>query len=85
MKAIPAYMDIDFSFAIRNTGAETILTPRLPIVSHPEPFSTTDNHEQARQTKRNFYRFLEKWGNREDLLLYAEEDEKYEEENEGED
>jgi glycosyltransferase involved in cell wall biosynthesis len=81
----PAYMDIDFSFAIRNTGAETILTPRLPIVSHPEPFSTTDNHEQARQTKRNFYRFLEKWGNREDLLLYAEEDEKYEEENEGED
>lgn len=76
----PAYMDIDFSFAIRNTGAETILTPRLPIVSHPEPFSTTDDHEQARQTKRNFYRFLEKWGNREDLLLYAEEDEKYEEE-----
>jgi glycosyltransferase involved in cell wall biosynthesis len=71
----PQYMDIDFSFAIRDAGAETILTPRLPIISHPAPFSGIADSERVRLTKRNFYRFLQKWGDREDLLLYAEEDE----------
>jgi glycosyltransferase involved in cell wall biosynthesis len=71
----PQYMDIDFSFAIRDTGATTILTPRLPIISHPATFSGIADSERVRLTKRNFYRFLEKWGDREDLLLYAEEDE----------
>jgi glycosyltransferase involved in cell wall biosynthesis len=71
----PQYMDIDFSFAIRDTGAETILTPRLPIISHPAAFSGIADSERVRLTKRNFYRFLQKWGDREDLLLYREDDE----------
>jgi hypothetical protein len=29
--------------------------------------------ERTRLTKRNFYRFLEKWGDRDDLLIEAEE------------
>lgn len=71
----PQYMDIDFSFAIRDTGATSILTPRLPVISHPATFSHIADSERVRLTKRNFYRFLQKWGDREDLLLYAEEDE----------
>jgi glycosyltransferase involved in cell wall biosynthesis len=71
----PQYMDIDFSFAIRNTGATTILTPPLPIVSHPATFVGLADSERARLTKRNFYRFLQKWGDRDDLLLYSEDDE----------
>ena len=71
----PQYMDIDFSFAMRNAGAEIILTPRLPIISHPAAFSGIADSERVRLTKRNFYRFLQKWGDREDLPLYREEDE----------
>ena len=71
----PQYLDIDFSFALRETGAETVLTPRLPIISHPAAFSGIADSERVRLTKRNFYRFLQKGGDREDLLLDAEDDE----------
>jgi GT2 family glycosyltransferase len=71
----PQYMDIDFSFAMRDAGATTVLTPHLPIISHPATFSGIADSERVRLTKRNFYRFLQKWGDREDLLLYVEEDE----------
>ena len=71
----PQYMDIDFSFAIRDLGAETVLTPQLPIISHPGSAPTIADQERSRLTKRNFYRFLEKWGTRDDLLLYTENEE----------
>src|SRR5215467_13507914 len=31
----PYYMDIDFSFAVRATGARIIVTPDLPVYCHP--------------------------------------------------
>jgi GT2 family glycosyltransferase len=71
----PQYMDIDFSFAIRDAGATTVLTPHLPVISHPATFSGIADSKRVRLTKRNFYRFLQKWGDREDLLLYTKEDE----------
>lgn len=65
----PRYMDVDFNFAVRDTGAENVLTPHLPLICHPEPQdSALPDSERTRLTKRNFYRFLEKWGNRDDLL-----------------
>jgi glycosyltransferase involved in cell wall biosynthesis len=70
----PQYMDIDFCFAMRDTGAEIILTPRLPVISHPVTFSGLADSERVRLIKRNFYRFLQKWGDREDLLLDAEDE-----------
>lgn len=64
------YMDIDFSFAVRDTGARTVVTPHLPLIYHPESHdSGISDAERTRLTKRNFYRFLEKWGGRDDLLL----------------
>ena len=66
----PYYMEIDFNFAIRDSGVRAVVTPNLPIQSHPlfQDESLSDA-ERMRLTKRNFYRFLEKWGHRDDLLL----------------
>jgi GT2 family glycosyltransferase len=66
----PSYMDIDFNFAVRNSGVQALVTPNLPIISHPllQGVNLSDA-ERTRVTKRNFYRFLEKWGHRDDLLL----------------
>lgn len=68
----PFYMDIDFSFAVRNSGARAVVTPALPIVCHPAQDRKLSDAERTRLTKRNFYRFLDKWGHREDLLLKKE-------------
>jgi cysteinyl-tRNA synthetase len=70
----PWYMAIDFNFALRNCGVRAVVTPSLPIKSYP-PFhdTTLSDAERTRLKKRNFYRFLDKWGDREDLLLDNEE------------
>ena len=65
----PHYMDIDFNLAIRDTGAEAVVIPDLPVTYHAgEQHEEITDAERTRLTKRNFYRFLEKWGDREDLL-----------------
>jgi glycosyl transferase family 2 len=68
------YMAIDFNFAVRNSGVRAVVTANLPIKSYP-PFldETLSDAERTRLKKRNFYRFLDKWGDREDLLLDTEE------------
>ena len=67
-------MEIDFNFAVRASGVRALVTPNLSIKSHP-PFQdvTLSDAERTRLSKRNFYRFLEKWGRRDDLLLNNEE------------
>jgi GT2 family glycosyltransferase len=65
----PQFMDIDFSFAVRDTGKRALRSPQLPITSHPTPAGDFSDAEYTRLTRRNFYRYLDKWGNREDLLL----------------
>jgi hypothetical protein len=66
----PFYMDIDFSFAVRDSGAEIVVTPNLPVACYPLlQHAGLSDAERSRLTKRNFYRFLEKWGDREDLLV----------------
>lgn len=76
----PQYMDIDFSFAIRDQDVSAITTPELPLIFHPELQSATlSDAERTRVTKRNFYCYLQKWGDRDDLLLYEDVDEEDEE------
>ena len=66
----PYYMDIDFNFAVRNSGAEIVVTPNLPVICHPAlREGILSDAERTRLTRRNFYRFLEKWGHRDDLLI----------------
>src|SRR5579875_4006252 len=71
----PLYMDIDFNFAVLDSGARNVVTPNLPLVCHTSLRETRfSDAERTRLKKRNFYRFLEKWGNREDLLGEFEEE-----------
>jgi GT2 family glycosyltransferase len=77
----PMYMDIDFNFALRDSGIQAVVARDLPIVRHPSSSSTNlSDAERTRLTKRNFYRFLEKWGDREDLLLNSFEEDDDDEE-----
>jgi glycosyltransferase involved in cell wall biosynthesis len=68
------YMAIDFNFAVRDSGIRAVVTPNLPIKSYPSfQDATLSDAERTRLKKRNFYRFLDKWGHRDDLLLNNEE------------
>ncbi|MGH2510309.1 MAG: glycosyltransferase, partial [Ktedonobacteraceae bacterium] len=82
----PTYMDIDFNFAVRANALQALVVHDLPLIRHPALSHTAYSDAQTtRLTKRNFYRFLDRWGDREDLLLNGlEDDEEYEDEDEDE-
>lgn len=62
--------DLDFSFAVRNAGWRAVRTEPLPLAQHEHRgWAALPDAERDRLSKRNFYRFLEHWGDREDLLL----------------
>jgi glycosyl transferase family 2 len=62
--------DLDFSFAVRDAGWRAIRTGPLPLVRHEHRgWTSVSDAERDRLSKRNFYRFLDHWGDREDLLL----------------
>ena len=67
----PSYMDVDFNFAVRDSGASVVISPDLPVTYVPAMQDVRlSDAERTRLTKRNFYRFLEKWGDRDDLLMH---------------
>lgn len=73
---VPTYMDIDFNFAVRAQELQAMVIRDLPLARHPAvSHATYSDVQTARLNKRNFYRFLERWGDREDLLLNSGEDE----------
>lgn len=62
--------DLDFSFAVRAAGWRAMRTEPLPIERHEHRgWASVPEAERDRLSKRNFYRFLEHWGDRRDLLL----------------
>ena len=72
----PYYMVIDFNFAVRNSGVRAVVAPNLAIRSYPSlQDATLSDAERTRLKKRNFYRFLDKWGDRDDLLLDSDKEE----------
>jgi hypothetical protein len=63
--------DLDFSFAVRDAGWRAVRTPPLPLARHAHRgYESLHDAERDRLSKRNFYRFLEHWGDRRDLLLH---------------
>ena len=63
------HLDLDFSFALRSKGYRAVIDADLPVVRHEHiDWSLTPEDERERLSKRNFYRFLHKWGERTDLL-----------------
>jgi len=62
--------DLDFSFAVRDAGWRAVRTAPLPLTRHEHrAYTSLPEEERDRLSKRNFYRFLEHWGDRRDLLL----------------
>ena len=62
--------DIEFSFRLRDAGGQAVVVPDLPVVKHEHRlWEWTEAKERERLSKRNFYRFLDRWGKRTDLLV----------------
>jgi len=64
------HLDLDFSLAARTLGYRLVIDTGLPVVRHEHlEWAATPEEERDRLSKRNFYRFLRKWGERSDLLV----------------
>jgi len=62
--------DIDFSFRLRDKGGRAVVVPGLPLERYEHRlWEATNSTERDRLSRRNFYRFLDRWGKREDLLV----------------
>ena len=62
--------DIEFSFRLRDRGGRALVVPNLPLEKHEHRlWEATDPKERQRLSKRNMYRFLDRWGKRSDLLV----------------
>jgi cysteinyl-tRNA synthetase len=61
--------DIELSFRVKDRGLRTEVVP-LPVIRHEHRmWFETDPVDRARWSKRNFYRFLDRWRDRWDLVL----------------
>ncbi len=64
------HLDLDYSFAFRERGYRNRIVPNLPLRRHAHTdWERTPPEERDRLSKRNFYRFLKKYGDRTDLLV----------------
>ena len=62
--------DVEFSFRLRDRGGRAIAVPGLPLEKHEHRlWEATEPSERDRLSKRNTYRFLDRWRGREDLLV----------------
>ena len=64
--------DLDFSFAVRDAGWRAVRTSPLPLERHEHRgWTALPDDERDRLSKRNFYRFLDRWRDRPDLLIHG--------------
>ena len=62
--------DIEFCFRLRDRGGRAVVVPGLPIQrGEHRLWEAASPAERDRLSKRNMYRFLDKWGSRTDLLI----------------
>jgi len=62
--------DFEFSFRIRSTGRRAMVVAGLPLRKHEHRLWEAETEEEReRLSKKNFYRFLDRWGKRTDLLV----------------
>jgi GT2 family glycosyltransferase len=62
--------DFELCFRLRERlGGRALVVPALPVTRHEHRlWEAQDPAERERLSRRNFYRFLELWGKREDLI-----------------
>ncbi len=62
--------DFDFSFRLREHGGRAVVVAGLPVVRHEHRlWESTEPAERERLSRRNMYRFLDRWRARTDLLV----------------
>ncbi|HEY6875877.1 MAG TPA: glycosyltransferase [Candidatus Dormibacteraeota bacterium] len=54
--------DFEFSFRLRDHGGKAVVVPDLPVVKHEHRmWESTEPAERDRLSRRNLYRFLDRW------------------------
>jgi GT2 family glycosyltransferase len=62
--------DIEFSFRLREHGGRAVVVPDLPVMKHEHRlWEATEPAERDRLSRRNLYRFLDRWRDRSDLMV----------------
>jgi cysteinyl-tRNA synthetase len=62
--------DVEFSFRLRDRGGRAVVVSGLPVEKHEHRlWESTEPAERDRLSRRNMYRFLDRWRDREDLLV----------------
>ncbi len=62
--------DIEFSFRLRDHRGRALVVPDLPVVKHEHRlWEATEPDERDRLSRRNLYRFLDRWRDRTDLMV----------------
>ncbi|HYZ91142.1 MAG TPA: glycosyltransferase [Actinomycetota bacterium] len=65
--------DLDFSFQVRDAGLRTIVDQTLPLERHTHRlWESTPEAMRDEQSRKNFFRFRDHWGDRRDLFLATE-------------
>jgi GT2 family glycosyltransferase len=66
------HIDLEFSLRFSDRGMKNIVVPEIRANTREHEHRLwyhTPPDERERKSKRNFYRFLHRWGDRRDLLL----------------
>ena len=63
-------LDIDYSFHFRDKGYRIMADPDMPVRLHEHrAWSAFSEDEREESSRKNFTRFLDKWGDRLDLVV----------------
>ena len=63
-------LDIDYCFQFKDKGFKVVADSSLPIVRHEHrQWTELDDNQRDELSRKNFGRFLKRWGNRPDLLI----------------
>ena len=65
-------LDLDYSFHFKDKGFKVVANPEIPVKRHTHrAWSELSGDEREKLSHKNYRRFLEKWGQRRDLLVCA--------------
>ncbi|MDA0262817.1 MAG: cysteine--tRNA ligase [Chloroflexi bacterium] len=66
-------LDIDYCFQFKDKGYRVVADSSLPLVRHEHrQWTELDDNQRDELSRKNFGRFLKRWGNRPDLLIAAD-------------
>ena len=65
-------LDIDYCFQFKDKGYRVVADSSLPLLRHEHrQWTELDDNQRDELSRKNFGRFLKRWGNRPDLLITA--------------